>query len=281
MGDGSTTAIVTGANSGIGLETARGLAASGFRVVMVCRDAGRAAAAKAGIDASVGAERTEVVLCDLSEMASVRAAAAELEQRIEHLDVLVNNAGLTLRKREVTSAGYDKMLATNHLGPFLLTTLLLPLLERSAPSRIVNVASDAHRWGRIHFDDLQATRGYGFMSFPHYGETKLMNVLFTRELARRLEGTGVTANCLHPGAVATNIGAPPKPVAAITKLILKSPEQGARASLMLARDDVGATSSGSYFHHRGNRDRKLSSRARDDELARRLWAVSEELVAAG
>ena len=102
------------------------------------------------------------------------------------------------------------MWATNHLGPFLLTNLLLPLLQASAPARIVNVASDAHRWGRIRFDDIEATTGYGFMSFPRYGDTKLMNILFTRELARRLEGTGVTANCLHPGAVATNIGAPPK-----------------------------------------------------------------------
>jgi NAD(P)-dependent dehydrogenase (short-subunit alcohol dehydrogenase family) len=142
----------------------------------------------------------------------------------------------------------------------------------------VNVASDAHKWGRLHFDDLEATRGYGFMSFPRYGETKLMNMLFTLELARRLEGTGVTANCVHPGAVATNIGAPPKLVAKITKHILKSPEEGARASLQVALDPDLAGTSGSYFNHRGNIDGKRAKRARDVELAARLWAVSAEAV---
>lgn len=273
------TAVVTGANSGIGLETARGLARAGYRVVLVCRSADKAAAAKADIDASVPGARTEVVLADLSSATSVRAGAAELLERLDRLDVLVNNAGITLRgARQVNADGRELMWATNHLGPFLLTQLLLPLLEASAPARIVNVASDAHRWGRIRFDDLEATQGYGFLSFPRYGDTKLMNVLFTRALARRLEGTGVTANCLHPGAVATNIGGPGKVISSITKVLLKSPEQGARASLLLATDPALGTTSGSYFHHKGNNDRRLSKRALDDEVGERLWAVSAELV---
>jgi NAD(P)-dependent dehydrogenase (short-subunit alcohol dehydrogenase family) len=272
------TAVVTGANSGIGLETARGLAQAGFRVVLLCRNADRAAAAKADIDATAPQGSTEIVLGDLGEQASVRAAAAELVDRLDRLDVLVNNAGVTLRTPATTSDGHDAMWATNHLGPFLLTNLLLPLLERSAPARIVNVASDAHRWGRIRFDDIEATKGYGFMSFPRYGDTKLMNVLFTRELSTRLEGTGVTASCVHPGAVATNIGAPPKAIAAITKLILKTPHKGAQPSLHLALDPGLAGTSGVYWGHGGNRDRKLSKRARDAELGRRLWALSAELV---
>ena len=278
MSDETTTAVVTGANSGIGLETARGLARAGFRVVLLCRNAERAQAAKTDIDASVPGARTEIVLGDLGDLASVRAAAAEVQQRLDRLDVLVNNAGITLRKRAVTADGHEAMWATNHLGPFLLTNLLLPLLRASAPARIVNVASDAHKWGRIHFDDLEATRGYGFMSFPRYGETKLMNMLFTLELARRLEGTGVTANCVHPGAVATNIGAPPKLVGKVTKVILKSPEQGARASLRVALDPALATTSGSYFNGRKNIDGKRAKRARDAALAEQLWTVSAEVV---
>ena len=282
VADGSgagKTATVTGANSGIGLETARGLARDGFHVVLVCRSAARAATAKADIDASLPGASTEIVLCDLSDMDSVRAAAADIEGRLDRLDVLVNNAGLTLRgKRQETPAGLDVMLAANHLGPFLLTNLLLPLLERSAPSRIVTVASDAHRWGHIDFDDIQATRGYGVMSFPRYGETKLMNILFTRALARRLDGTGVTANCVHPGAVSTNIGGPGRIISAITGVVLKSPEQGAQTTLHVATSPQGAERTGSYFASSKLADDKLRPQARDDEVGERLWQVSAELV---
>ena len=275
------TALVTGANSGIGLETARELARRGYRVVMLCRNAERAAGAKADIDASVPGATTEIVLADLSEQASVRTAAAEILGRLERLDLLVNNAGLTLRKYQRSSEGHDLMLATNHLGPFLLTNLLLPLLEASAPARIVNVASDAHRWGRLHFEDIEATRGYGFMSFPRYGETKLMNILFTRSLAKRLAGTGVTVNALHPGAVATNIGAPPKLIGGITKIILKTPAQGARTSVYLATSPEVEGVTGSYYAKNKNHDKKLAKRAKDDALAEQLWEASAELVSLG
>ena len=177
-------AVVTGANSGIGLETARGLARQGFHVVMLCRSAERAEAAKADIEASVPRRRPR----DRPRRPGrarrpCEPPPREILQRLDRLDVLVNNAGITLRERAQTSEGNEAMWATNHLGPFLLTDLLLPLLKSSAPARIVNVASAAHRWGRIRFDDIQATKGYGFMSFPRYGDTKLMNILFTRELA--------------------------------------------------------------------------------------------------
>ena len=224
---------------------------------------------------------TEIVLCDLGEQADVRAVATDLIARLDRLDLLVNNAGITLRKPARTSEGHDMMLAVNHLGPFLLTNLLLPLLEASAPSRVVTVASDAHRWGRIHFDDLDATGGYGFMSFPHYGNTKLMNILFTKALARRLEGTGVTANCVHPGGVHTNIGAPPKALDPIMRVLLKTPEQGARTSLYVATSQEGARRSGSYFAKGRLADQRLAKRATDPVLAERLWEVSAELVGLG
>lgn len=273
------TAIVTGANSGIGLETARGLAAAGFRTVLLCRNAGRAEAARADIASTHPGAQLEIVLCDLGLQADVRRAAAEVIERFDRLDVLVNNAGLTLRSKETTSEGVDAMLAINHLGPFLLTDLLLPLLTASAPSRIVNLASDAHKFRKLDVDDLQAeARGYGVLGMPRYGETKKMNILFTRELARRIAGTGVVANCVHPGGVRTNLGAPPKVVAAIVGLVLKSPEVGARTSLACALDPAYATVSGHYFTKSKPADGRLDKQAKDDDLARRLWERSAALV---
>ena len=272
------TAVVTGANSGIGLETARELARQAHHVVLLCRNAVKAASAKADIDASVHDASTEVVLCDLGVQDDVRRAAAELQERLDRLDVLVNNAGITVRRRERTAEGIDVMLATNHLGPFLLTNLLRPLLERSAPARVVTVASEAHKVGRLRLDDLQAERGYGLLGLPRYGETKLMNILFNRELARRLEGTGVTANAVHPGAVSTNLGAPPKLVAALAGRFMRTPEAGALTTLWAATDPALERVSGGYFVDARPADHKLSKAARDDALAAELWARSEELV---
>jgi NAD(P)-dependent dehydrogenase (short-subunit alcohol dehydrogenase family) len=272
-------AVVTGANSGIGLETARGLARAGFHVVLLCRNRERAEQAKADIDASVDGASTEIVLADLGLQADVRRAAAEIEQRLDRLDVLVNNAGLTVRKRERTAEGHDQMLAVNHLGPFLLTNLLLPLLERSAPSRIVVVASDAHKFRKLAVDDLEAERrGYGFFGLPRYGETKLMNILFVHELAKRLEGTGVTVNAVHPGAVATNLGAPPKVLMGLAGRFMKTPVDGAFTSLVVATDPALDGVSGGYFAGGKRADGKRSKQARDDALAAELWTRSEALV---
>jgi NAD(P)-dependent dehydrogenase (short-subunit alcohol dehydrogenase family) len=273
------TAVVTGANSGIGLETARGLARAGFHVALLCRNQGRAAAAKADIDGSVDGASTEIVLADLGLQADVRRAAAELEEKLERLDVLVDNAGLTVRRRERTPEGHDQMLAVNHLGPFLLTNLLLPLLERSAPSRIVVVASEAHKFRKLKIDDLEAEqRGYGILGLPRYGETKLMNLLFVRELAKRLEGTGVTVNAVHPGAVNTALGAPPAFLSAIGGRFMKTPEQGAFTSLIVATDPELAGVNGGYFIDGERADGKLNAQARDDALAADLWARSASLV---
>ena len=272
-------AVVTGANSGIGLETARELARRGFHVVLLCRSAERAAAAKADIDGSVDGASTEIVLGDLGLQADVRRAAAEIIEKLDRLDVLVNNAGISVRKQEKTAEGHDVMLAVNHLGPFLLTSLLLPLLTESAPSRIVNLASDAHKFGKLHLDDLErARRGYGLLGLPRYGETKLMNILFTRELARRIEGTGVTANAVHPGAVNTNLGAPPKAIVAIISKFMKSPEQGAFTSLVVATDPALDGVSGAYFADSKRADDKVNKAGRDDALARELWTRTEALI---
>ena len=273
------TAVVTGATGGIGLETARELARQGFHVVLLARSPAKADAARIEIEGDVGDASLDVVLADLSLQSEVRRAASELEDRLERLDVLVNNAGIQVRKREVTAEGHEVMLATNHLAPFLLTGLLVPLLRKSAPARIVNVASDAHRFaGRLRLDDIEATRGYGLLGMPRYGETKLMNILFTRELARRLDGSGVTANAVHPGAVATGLGAPPKLIAGISGRVLRSPAQGAATSVVVATDPALAGTTGGYFANAKRAEKKLTKQAKDDELARRLWALSEELT---
>ena len=274
------TAVVTGANSGIGLATARGLAARGYRTVLLCRNADRAAAALASIEESVPDATAEIVLCDLGNQASVRVAAAELGTRLDRIDVLVNNAGVTLRAPSRTAENHDEMLAVNHLGPFLLTNELRPLLASSAPARIVNVSSNAHRIAkRVDLEHLDHPSGYGVLGFGRYGETKLMNILWTRELARRLDGMGITANALHPGGVRTNLGNPPKPVIAVVGLFLVSPEKGAETSLYLATDPAVDGVTGAYWAKSRRADGKLSSAARDDDQARRLWEASEALVA--
>lgn len=272
------TAVVTGANSGIGLETARELARTGHRTLLLCRNPERAAAAKADIDGSVRDATTEIVIADLGSQAQTRNAAEEIAGRVDALDLLVNNAGVTIRKREETDEGIDAMLAINHLGPFLLTNLLLPLLHAAPSARIVNLASDAHKFGNVDLDDLQATDGYGLLGMPRYGDTKLMNIHFTRELARRLEGTEVTANSVHPGAVRTNLGDPPAIVRAVVGLFFQSPEKGARTSLAAALDPEYAEINGSYFVNGKPADNRLAKRALDDDVALELWDRSAELV---
>lgn len=272
-------AVVTGANTGIGLGTARGLALLGHDVVLLCRNADKAEAARGDIAGSVPDADVSVVIADMGVMDDVRRAAGEIGERFDRLDVLVNNAGMTIRSRELTSEANDVMLAVNHLGPFLLTHLLLPLLKRSAPARIVNVASEAHKFGRdLDLDDLQATRGYGLAGLPRYGEVKLMNILFTRELARRLDGTGVVANCLHPGAVRTNLGNPPAPLRWLLGKFFLSPEGGAQTSLAVATSPEFAETSGTYFVASRPADRKLAARAKNDEAAAQLWKQSAALT---
>jgi len=276
------TVIVTGANSGIGLETAVALARAGATTVLTARDQKRGEAALTTVRERSGRDDASLVVFDLAGMSSVRAGAAALLERCARIDVLVNNAGLVLSRRQETEDGLEATFAINHLGPFLLTRLLEDRIRSSAPARIVNVASTAHKGARrgLDFDDLQSTRRYGGMVV--YSKSKLANIYFTTELARRLAGTGVTANSLHPGTVATGYardgdaaGILAFGVRVIKPFVLTA-EQGARTSVYLASSPDVAESTGQYFVK--CRARTPSKVAQDPDAARRLWEKSEELA---
>jgi retinol dehydrogenase 14 len=274
LGRAGKVVLVTGANSGIGKETAEGLAGMGATVVMVCRDRERGQSALDEIRSKTGNQSVELMICDLASQAQIRKLAEEFKQKHNRLDVLVNNAGLVLTRRTVTEDGFETTFAVNHLGYFLLTNLLLDVIKQSAPARIVNVASTAHRSGTIDFNDLQGERSYSTMRA--YGQSKLANILFTYELARRLEGSGVTVNCLHPGVIGTNIFRSVLGLGAMAKLFLKSPKKGAETSIYLATSPEVAQVTGKYFD-----DKKVvssSPESYDKAIAQRLWQVSEQLT---
>jgi NAD(P)-dependent dehydrogenase (short-subunit alcohol dehydrogenase family) len=275
------TVVVTGATSGIGRSTAVALSKMGAKVLITGRDSGRGVVAAEAIGKESG-NPVELVVFDLGSLASVREGAAEILERTDHIDVLVNNAGLVLSDRRETPDGLEQTFAINHLGPFLLTELLGERLVESSPSRIVNAASTAHKSARkgLDFDDLQSHKGYKAMKV--YSLSKLANIYFTSELARRLEGTGVTANCLHPGTVATGYGrdGDTRGLFALGLRIASpfflSPEKGALTSVYLASSPDVANVTGKYFIK--CREKKLSTVAGDPEAAKRLWQVSENLI---
>jgi NAD(P)-dependent dehydrogenase (short-subunit alcohol dehydrogenase family) len=278
------TVIVTGGNSGIGKATAVALARTGARVVITARDQARGNQAVEDVRQASGSDLVELVVFDLGDLASVRGGAAELLDRCPRIDVLINNAGLVLTDRAETADGYEATFAINHLGPFLLTELLTDRLVASAPSRVVNVASTAHRSARrgLDFEDLQSRQGYKGMQV--YGSSKLANILFTTQLASRLSGKGVTANSVHPGTVATGYGrdGDTRGFLAFGLKVIKpfvlTPEKGARTSVYLASSEDVAGVTGKYFVK--CKARKPSAAAQDEAAARRLWTVSEELVGA-
>jgi NAD(P)-dependent dehydrogenase (short-subunit alcohol dehydrogenase family) len=272
------TCLVTGATSGIGLATAQGLAALGAHVVMVGRDAARAEQARRQVIEKSGNDRVDVLLGDLSSLAGIRGLADAFLARYPALQVLVNNAGTVELSRQLTVDGFEKTFAVNHLAYFLLTNLLLPRLRESAPARIVNVASEAHRIGRLDLGDLQSEKGYAAMRV--YGTSKLLNLLFTVELAERLAGSGVTANSLHPGAVSTRLGTQNGALARLLIGLLKpfflTPEQGAANSIYVAAAEELEGVSGKYFVKQ--KAVLPSRRSRRRGLARRVWARSSEMA---
>jgi NAD(P)-dependent dehydrogenase (short-subunit alcohol dehydrogenase family) len=281
------TVVVTGGNSGIGKETAVALARAGAKVVITARDATRGEEAVSEIRRRSGNDRVDLVVFDLADMASVRDGAGQILAACDRIDVLVNNAGVVLSDRRETRDGLEATFATNHLGHFLLTELLLDRIKQSPPSRIVNVASTAHKQAKaLDFDDLQSKRNYGAMQV--YARSKLANVYFTNELARRLAGTRVTANSLHPGTVATGYGrdGDAKGILAFgvkfIKPFIRSADTGARTSVYLASSPEVEGVSGQYFYTPlGSKKVKATSPsklARDDAAAQRLWEASEKLV---
>jgi NAD(P)-dependent dehydrogenase (short-subunit alcohol dehydrogenase family) len=274
------TVLVTGATNGIGLHASIALARQGARVVMVGRDAARTEAAAADVAARSGSNTVSHLLCDFSSQAAIRALAAAFHARHDRLDLLVNNAGGVNKSRRLTVDGLEMTFAVNHLGYFLLTNLLGDLLVRSAPARIVSVASIGHRQGTLDFDDLGFERG-GYAIMRAYSRSKLANVLFANELARRLVGTGVTSNSLHPGAVDTGIwaGAPlwAKPIILLLfRPFFITPEKGASYIVDLATRPELEGVTGKYFEE--GRMVEPAPLARDAALAARLWDVSADLV---
>jgi len=277
-----TTCLVTGASSGIGKETALRLASLGATMVIVARDAARGAAAGAEITGRVPLAQVEVMTADLSSLAQVRRLAGDVLDRHGRLDVLVNNAGVISPRRQLTADGLETTFATNHLGPFLLTSLLGGLLERSAPARVVTVSSAVHKQvGAIPWDDLP--RGAQSGQAQAYPVSKLLNILFTAELARRLAGSGVTANCLHPGFVRTSLGRDVTGVlGTLLPLILRlrpGPAAGARTPVYLASSPEVAGVTGGYFVN--CKPAEPSALAKDTRAAARLWTLSEDLAGLG
>jgi len=268
--------VVTGATSGIGKATAAALARQGAQVVLVGRDRGRGEATAAELGA-VAATPPRLEIADLASMAQVRALADRLGA-LDRIDVLVNNAGFVAGQHRVTADGFEEVFAVNHLAPFLLTNLLLGKLTASAPARVITVASDAHTAARLDLDDLQLEHGWD--SWRSYANSKLANILFTRELARRLAGTRVTANCAHPGVVRTGFGREGSPLLrlglTIGRPFLLSPERGASTIVYLATSADVAGATGGYYVK--SKLREPSRAARDDATAQRLWQLSEELT---
>jgi NAD(P)-dependent dehydrogenase (short-subunit alcohol dehydrogenase family) len=275
------TCIVTGASSGIGKETATALAAMGARVVMVCRDAGRAEAARAEIAHEAASDDIDVLIADLSSQEQIRSLAAQINGRYEKIDVLVNNAGAINTVRTTTIDGIETTFAVNHLAYFTLTNLLLDRIRASGAGRVVNVSSGAHVGARMDFDDLQGARRYGAMRA--YGQSKLANVLFTYELARRLEGSGVTANCLHPGVVATGFGHNNpgwlKLGVTIMRPFVLDAQRGAETSIYLAASPEVRGVTGKYFEK--CKEVRSSPASYDTAAAARLWEISKEMTGVG
>ena len=269
--------VVTGGTSGIGRATAEGLARLGATVVLIARRAEQAVQVSQEI-ATKARVPPDVIRADLSSQNSIRAAAADLGRRYPRLHVLINNAGVFTRYREVSADGIELQFAVNHLAYFLLTNLLLDRLRAGAPSRIINVSSGAHAGAHIDFDDLQGSRGY--QGGRAYGQSKLANILFTYELARRLEGSGITVNCLHPGVIATKLLADymgvPFAAGAVASTFGAKPERGAETSIYLATSPAVEGVSGKYFENR--RQVRSSRESYDEAAARRLWEVSERMT---
>jgi NAD(P)-dependent dehydrogenase (short-subunit alcohol dehydrogenase family) len=271
-------AIVTGSNTGIGKETARGLAARGATVILACRDMTKAQAARDDIARTTSRDDVKAMALDLGSKASIRAFVERFEAAHPRLDILVNNAGVWTTSRKTTADGFESTFGVNHLGTFLLTRELLPLLEASAPSRIVILSSALHYRGKMDWDDLQFERRK-YSGTAAYNQSKLANVLFTLALARRLESKGVTVNAVHPGVVATELTRDyPRLLIKLFHLFLLTPEQGAACSLHVAASPDTAATTGQYFEK--SKTKPPLRAAQDRDAQEKLWSLTERLLKA-
>ncbi len=274
--DQNSIVLVTGANSGIGKAAATALAQSGANVVMLCRDKGRGEEALLGIKRQSGSDKIELMLCDLSSIENINSFCDEFLKKYKRLDVLINNAGTLKQVRRETADGYELSFGVNYLAVFLLTNRMLPLLKTSAPSRIVNVSSLGHRWGKIHFDDIHITKRY--TALKAYSQSKLAEVMFTYSLAESLKGTGVTINAADPGIVGTNIVVNRETgfgtlASKLQKLLCKSPEKGAETAVWLASSPDLEGVTGKFFVRKSAV--RSSKRSYNKNDAKRLWQMSE------
>jgi NAD(P)-dependent dehydrogenase (short-subunit alcohol dehydrogenase family) len=268
--------MITGANSGIGKATAMGLAKMNATVVIVCRNKERGEPALKEIIEKTGNNKVDLFLCNLSSLESIRNLATEFKNKYQNLHVLINNAGVMLSKRVSSVDGFEMNFAVNHLAPFLLTNLLLDILKKSAPSRIINVASAAHKYGTVDFEDLQGEhKKHRFMGL--YGDSKLTLMLTSYEFSRKLEGTGVTLNTVHPGVVNTNLGIDrTKPKKGIVRRFFKKPEKGAETSIYLASSPEVEGITGKYFINK--QEQKSSEDSYNETFAKKVWDISIEMV---
>ena len=267
--------LITGGTSGIGKETALALARMGAIIVLPARNMELAARVKQEIIEQTGNTLVDIMPCDMASMVSIIAFANAIKAKYDRLHILINNAGIMQAKRKVSRDGIELIFAVNHLAPFLLTKLLLDLMKVSAPARIINVASEAHENVILNFDDLESRKTYS--SFKVYGQSKLANILFTLKLSQMLMGTGVTANSLHPGVVATNIfNVLPPVLRHLAKWFMLTPAQGAETTVYLASSPEVENMTGEYFNKK--KIAYTSSIARDTAVAERLWVASEAFL---
>ena len=270
--------VITGGNSGIGRAMAEQIGALGAHVVIVCRNAEKGRESVEHLRRTIGDDRFELVVADLSLRDEIRRAAGEIRLRHPKVHVLINNAGVYLPRRRLTAEGFEAMFATNHLGPFLLTDALMDALVAAAPARVITVSSEGHRMGHIDLTDLQAERH--FSGLKQYCNTKLANILFTRELSRRFHARGISANAFHPGSVRSGFAQDERGAFGLmVRLIgpfLRTPERGARTGTLLATAEDGAQTTGTYFAD--GRPKKPAPEALQDDLAARLWEATARLA---
>ena len=271
--------LITGGSTGMGKATAAQLAKTGATVVILCRNKERGEKASIDIKTESGNNAIDLFICDLGNMASIRKFVKEFKVKYTKLNVLINNAGVILPSRHETSDGYELQFGVNHLGSFLLTNLLLDTIVNSAPARIINVSSGAHKVGKIHFQDVNLKDNYNLIKA--YSQSKLCNILFTYELAERLKGSKVTVNCLHPGAVATEMGINRKTgfgstITRMLKPFFQTPLEGASTAIYLATSEEVLDTTGKYFYKK--KPIKSSKLSYNKEISKKLWKLSEKLV---